>query len=205
MKSTQILLGVGVLSIALPVLALPALATPFKDATGAVHFQTGLTASQKINLELTGTPVTKKIKANQCGLLTIGAPSTSVPMPGSISVAGSAIDTTSLAVAGTPKCSLNSTSGQYELATPVTSNFRTTTGSVVLVSQTPGAEITVEYTGINKIKSVTANKCGLAKLGSTSSPAPATFKFDGTDYNTASLQVKVPDRCIQDMRFTPVL
>jgi hypothetical protein len=184
---------------------LPSIAAPFKDAAGSVHIQDGLTATQKVTLELTGTPLSKKVTVTPCGLATIGAPSSTLAMPGSISVAGNSIDTTSLPIAGTPKCTLNTTTGVYGLATPVTGNFKTTSGQVVLINQTAGSQLTVEYTGINKTKIVTANACGLIKTGSAASPAPATFKYEGTDYTTASLPIAVPARCINGIKYVPVI
>lgn len=184
---------------------LPSIAAPFKDATGAVHIQDGLTAAQKVTLELTGTPLSKKVTVNPCGLATIGAPSSTLGMPGFISVGGNSIDTSSLSIAGTPKCTLNATTGVYELATSVANNFKTTSGQVVLVNQTPGSQLIVEYTGINKTKIVTANACGLIKTGSAASPAPATFKYEGNDYTTASLPIAVPARCIGGIKYVPVI
>lgn len=182
--------------------AIPAIAaTPFKDAAGSVHIQDGYTASQKVSLELTGTPVTKSVKYNQCGLVTIGNPSTSVLMPATITVAGNAVTVASLPLQVTPKCVLNATSGAYSLATPAPANFRTVTGQVVMVGGTPNAAVVVGYDGINKMKSVSANACGFVKLGTTALPAPANFKLDGIDYVTDSLPVQVPSRCIKGVKY----
>ena len=197
----------------LPVLALVgslsiptiAQAAPFKDAAGVVYFQdAGQTAAQKLTIQLTGSPVTKNVTANQCGLATVPVPSATVPMPASIKIGATIVDVSSLSVAATPKCALNSTTGTYALATPAPTNFKTIDGKVVVIGQPASLSQIVEYTGVGKVKTATADKCGMAKLGSTSAPAPSTFQFGGTNYTTASLPVAIPNRCIGGIKYAPV-
>ncbi|MCX5965058.1 MAG: hypothetical protein NT070_18595 [Cyanobacteria bacterium] len=183
-------------------LASSAQAAPFKDAAGVVHFQdAGQTVGQKLNLELTGTPLTRSVVTNQCGLVTIPVPSATVPIPTNVQLGTTNIDTTYLPVSATPKCALNTTTGTYSLLTPVTGNFKTISGQVVVVNQTPSLAQLVQYTGVGKSKVLTVGKCGEAKLGSASAPAPITFKFSGTDYTTASLPMAVPARCIGGIKY----
>jgi hypothetical protein len=203
--SSRVLPILSLAIVAAPSIAPIAQAAPFKDAAGVVYFQdAGQTVGQKLTIELTGTPVTKNATANQCGVLTVPLPGTGLVMPSSIKVGSTIVNVSSLSVAATPKCTLNSTTGVYALATPLTTNSKTIEGKVLVIGQTPSLGQVVEYTGLGKSKTVTADKCSMAKLGSTSAPAPSSFKFMGNDYSLASLSVGVPNRCIGGVRYAPV-
>lgn len=203
-RTTLSILGLAM--IAGPLLAKPVQAAPFKDAAGIVYFQdAGQTVGQKLTIELTGTPVTKTATANQCGLLTVPLPGTGIVIPASIKVGSTIVNVSSLSIAATPKCALNSTTGTYSLLTPAAGNFKTIDGKVVVVGQTPSLGQVVEYTGLGKTKTLTADKCAMAKLGSASVPAPMSFKFMATDYTTSSLSVGVPNRCVGGVRYAPVV
>jgi hypothetical protein len=203
--SSRLLSILGLAAIVVPSMAMNAQAAPFKDAAGVVYFQdAGQTVGQKLTIELTGTPVTKNATANQCGVLTVPLPGTGLVMPSSIKVGTTIVDVSSLSVGATPKCTLNATTGTYSLATPLTGNIKTIEGKILVVGQTPSLGQVVEYTGLGKSKTVTADKCAMAKLGSTSAPAPSTFKFMGNDYSLASLSVSIPNRCIGGIRYAPV-
>ena len=203
-QSIRLLSVLGLVTLSLPTFTLIAQAAPFRDAAGVVHFQEMMqTANQKLVIELTGTPLTKNVTANQCGLATVSVPSATIPMPSSIKLGSTIVAVSTLSVAATPKCALNSTTGLYSLATPAPSSFKTIDGKVVVVGQAPSLSQIVEYTGIGKVKTITADKCALAKLGSASSPAPATFKINGANFTTASLSVSVPKRCIGGVKYSP--
>ena len=203
-QSIRLLSALGLATLSLPTFATIATAAPFKDAAGIVYFQdASQVAAQKLTIELTGTPLTKNVTANQCGLATVPVPSATVPMPSSIKLGNTIVNVASLSVAATPKCSLNSTTGTYSLATPAPNSFKTIDGKVVVVGQAPSLSQVAEYTGIGKVKNVTADKCGMAKLGSTSAPAPSSFKLGGNTYTTSSLSVAAPKRCIGGVKYVP--
>lgn len=167
----------------------------FKDDKGNVHFQTGLTSGQKIEYQA-GSGLTRKVTANYCGLLIVGNPSSTVAMPASITVAGASVDTTSLPVQSVPSCTNN------VLKEPRAADFKDATGRVILVGKTPGVQQEVVYPGVPATKSITANACGYAKISnSTTTPAPANFTYNGTPYDTATLAVQIPNRCIEGNKF----
>lgn len=160
----------------------------FKDADGNIHFQTGLTPNQRV--EISAGQLTRKVTANYCGLLIVPVPS-NAPMPASITVDAAAIDTSTLPVQSVPSCTNN------VLKEPRTANFKDASGRVVLVGKTPGVQSEVTYPGVPSARSLTANSCGYARItNSLTSPAPATFTYNSTPYTTASLPTQVPARCI---------
>jgi len=198
---TQKLLSIAALSGLFVLGALsPVLAAPFKDATGKVHIQdSGMTIGQKVILG-TDTPITKNVIYNQCGIGVLSAPSTTVPMPSAITVNGVSVDVASLPTGVVPKCTLSG--GSFVSSIPVSANFKTADGKVGLIGTANTAAI-VGYTGVFKTKSYTANKCALVSFGSLSSPAPATFAFNGTTYTTATLPIAIPARCIGGVKYVP--
>lgn len=178
----------------------PAIAAPFKDATGKVYIQdSGMTIGQKVIVG-TNTPITKNVIYDQCGIGVLSAPSTTVPMPSAITVNGVSVNVASLPTGVVPKCTLSG--GSFVSSIPVSANFKTADGKVGLVG-TANTAVVVGYTGVFKTKSYTADKCALVSFGSLSAPAPATFSFGGTSYTTASLPVQVPARCIGGIKYVP--
>lgn len=171
----------------------PAMAQ-FKDSTGNIHIQ-NLTPSQKVEYQA-GSGLTRKVAANFCGLLIVPVPSSTVPMPASITVGGASVDTSSLPVQAVPSCTNN------VLKEPRPADFKDATGRVVLVSKTPGVQAEITYPGVPATKSLTANACGYARISnSVTTPAPATFTYGGSPYTTASLATQIPNRCIDGNKF----
>lgn len=165
----------------------------FKDTDGNIHFQSGLTASQKV--EYSAGELSRKITANYCGLVIVPVP-TGASMPASITVDGSSIATGSLSVQSVPQCVNN------VLKEARSANFKDSTGRVIIVGKTAGVQSTVAYPGVPSTKTITANACGYARISnSTTNPAPATFTYNGTNYTTASLTEQVPNRCIDGKKF----
>jgi len=182
------LAAVSCLSVVSPAVA------QFKDSTGSIHFQ-DLAPAQKIEYSA-GDGLTRKIAANFCGLVIAGNPSSTVPMPASISVDGTSFDTAFLPISSVPSCVNN------VLKEPRLENFKDATGRVVLVGRTPGIQSEVVYTGVPATKSLTANACGYARIGnSVTTPAPANFTYLGSSYSTASLSTNIPNRCIDGNKF----
>jgi len=185
------LVGLACLSAATAIS--PAFANPFKDDAGNIHIQ-NLTAGQKVEYS-SGSGLERKITANYCGLLIIPVP-TGATMPASITVDGSAVDTTSLTVQSVPTCTNNT------LKESRTTNFKDANGRVILVGKTSGIQSTVLYNGVPAVKSLTANTCGYARISnSVANPAPADFTYNGQPYTTASLTVQTPNRCIDGKKF----
>jgi hypothetical protein len=184
-------------------IAITAQAAPFKDALGKVYIQdSGIVVGQKLIIG-TDTAVIKNGVFNQCGILTVSAPSTTILMPSTITVNGGSVDVATLPVGVMPKCAFSATTGGYALSIPTTASFKTADGKVGIVGAANSAGAIV-YDGVFKPRSITADKCGMASLGSAASPAPNTFTYGGMSYTKASLTVKVPDRCIGGTRYTPV-
>lgn len=184
---------IGLAAISCLSAASPAFAQ-FKDADGNIHIQ-NLTANQKVEYQ-SGTGLTKKIAANFCGLVIVGVPSATQPMPASITIDGAAFDTTALAVSSVPSCTNN------VLKEPRPTNFKDATGRVVLVGKTPGVQAEVVYTGVPATKSLTANACGYAKISNgTTTPAPVSFTYNSTAFTTAALPVQIANRCIEGNKF----
>lgn len=175
--------------------ATSALAAPFKDSDGNIHFQ-DLTAAQKISVQY-GTYTTKKT-ANGCGLVSISKPSSVATMPASIVVGTDTIDVASLPVQTTPKCTNN------VLAEARSTNYKTSSGTVVVVGKTSGISYDVTFTGVPVTKTSTANACGFVKLtNSATKPAPTAFTYGGQSYDTASLPTQIPSRCYNGIKFVP--
>ncbi len=193
MKLRQRFALIGLASLSVLTAIAPAFAAPFKDADGNIHFQDGLTANQKVEYEAGG--LERKVVANYCGLLIVPVP-TSAAMPGSITVDGAAVDTSTLPVQSVPSCTNN------VLKEARSANFKDANGRVVLVNKTAGVQSTVVYTGVPAVKSLTANTCGYARIGnSTTTPAPASFNYGGSSYTTSTLPVSIPNRCIDGKKF----
>lgn len=165
----------------------------FKDVDGNIHFQTGLSPSQKV--EYSAGELSRKITANFCGLVIVPVP-TGASMPASITVDGTSVNTTTLPVQSVPQC-VNNTLKEARPA-----NFKDSTGRVIIVGKTSGVQSIVAYPGVPSIKSITANACGYARISnSTSNPAPATFTYAGQTYTTATLPEQIPNRCIDGKKF----
>ncbi|HEY9909732.1 MAG TPA: hypothetical protein V6D18_19235 [Thermosynechococcaceae cyanobacterium] len=162
----------------------------FRDSAGNVHFQAaGQTPG--VSLQASTGELSRKLTANYCGILPISKPSSTVPIPASINVNGTAISTSALPVLSAPSCVNN------VLSEARPADFKTAEGRVYLVGRTPGVQYTVSYPGIPAPKSIPVNPCGYGRLSNTlANPVPATFTFNGTSYTTASLPVQNPNICV---------
>jgi hypothetical protein len=175
--------------------ATAALAAPFKDADGNIHIQ-NLTASQKIDIQH-GTHTTKRV-ANGCGLVTVSKPSSIPVMPSSIVVGTDTIDVAALPVQTTPKCTNN------VLAETRSTNYKTASGTVVVVGKTSGVSYDVTFTGVPTTRTSTANACGFVRISNSATrPAPTSFTYGGQSYDTAALPTQIPSRCYNGIKFVP--
>ena len=187
----RLVCGAG--AVGLTMSALPAVAAPFKDSLGNVHIQD---ASPGASLQLEAGELKRTIKANYCGLVIVSKPSSTTPLPATVSVGGDSITVSSLTEMSLPTCKDNALSE----ARP--DNFKTPDGRVVIVGKTVGIGYAVIYPGVPASKSLRANACGFAKMpNSTTNPAPETFSYSGQSYTTSSLPVQEPGRCYDGKKF----
>jgi hypothetical protein len=187
--AAALLLGGATLSF-----ASSAFAAPFKDTTGSIYIQD---AAPNTSVQIQTGELSRKVTANFCGLVTVSVP-TGATMPASITVGTDAIDTTTLPVQTIPRCVDNA------LAEARPANFKDASGRVVVVGKTPGVGYQVTYPGVPANRSLSSNACGFIKISnSVARPAPTSFTYLGTAYDTASLPTQTPARCIDGIKFVP--
>lgn len=166
-----------------------------KDAEGRV-FVRGLTPATPADFTFTGVTQSKIVVSNDCGAAIIKG-STSVPTADSITVAGTVVNTAALGIGVLPSC----VSGAF--STPVTSNFKTATGQVVVIGLTPNSAITVSQLG-NKVKKGTANACGIGRLASSASFTVAgSFTVGGETLNYDTIPTALPPLCRSGNLYLP--
>jgi hypothetical protein len=185
------LLGLAAIALyAAPINAAPPPAV-FKDDAGNVYVHTGVTAGSRVDVDLVGAPLTRKIRAGYCGQITLG-PSTSVPNIGdSVTIGGTVINLASLTVpANVPKCVGNA------FDPPAAANFKTADGKYVLKGYTPGASYDVKFDDVPASANATVNGCSFATIRHTTKrPLPAQIKINGTAHTVASLPTANPPIC----------
>ena len=173
----------------------PAYAIPYngnsvyKTGTGsetAVYFSSTAGSTISVNLGLT-SKFSSKIVGN-CGEVRVTG--SSIGSTPTIKVDATNITVASLPVQTLPACS----SGAF--AEPRTSNFKTSTGDVVVVGKTAGSAIAIDIPQSTS-KSVKINGCGFGVLKNSSSFAiPATFTVNSNSFTLASLSSAVnPPYC----------
>lgn len=139
----------------------------FRDAQNNVYI-TGQSPSSRVSMTYQGMTRSRDYQANSCGWILLRNSSTN-PIPSSISVAGTPVDTTALPTQLLPGCN-NGVAEETRSA-----NFKTNTGDVVIVGRTPGGYVTIQ-TPTDKDRNVTANACGIARFANSTSyqHAPST-------------------------------
>lgn len=191
MRSCVALLGLAAIAFyAAPVDAAPPPAV-FKDSTGNVYVHSGVTAGSRIDVDLVGAPLVRKIRAGYCGQITL-SPSTSISSLGnSVTISGTAINLTTITTPTVlPRCVGNA------FDPPATANFKSTDGRFTLRGYTPGAAYDVTFTDVPSSGNATVNGCSFAIIRNTTArPIPAQIKINGTAQTTASLPVADPPIC----------
>jgi len=167
------------ISLALVIAIVPqsAIANGFtQNAAGVKSFVfVNLPASVPTSMRIVGWPRDIVARPNACGL-TVIAPSTGATISEITFPAASSVEFASLPVQTIPTCSAG------VLAEPRTANFRTATGSVVLVSQSAGLPIRV----IQEItRTLKANACGMARLAPPRQTFPNGWWFEGSSFVAA--------------------
>lgn len=163
----------------------------FKDSAGNVYVHTGVTTGARVDVDLVGAPLTKKIRAGYCGQITL-SPSASIPDLGnSVTISGTNINLTTItATANPPSCTGNT-------FTPATTTpFKLSNGRVVLPGYTAGTSYDVKLNDLPAKASTTVNACSFATIRNTvAKPLPDQIKINGTAYTVASLPVANPPIC----------
>lgn len=188
--------GVAVLALgAIALYTTPINAAPppavFKDALGNVYIHAGVTAGSRVDVDLVGAPLVRRIRAGYCGQISL-SPSTSLPTLGnSVTISGTAINLTTITTpAILPRCVGNA------FDPPATANFKSTDGRFTLRGYTPGVAYDVIFTDLPSSGNATVNGCSFATIRNTTArPIPAQIKVNGTTQTTASLPVADPPIC----------
>lgn len=189
------LLSLGVIALSQS----PANAAPppavFKDSAGNVYIHTGVIAGARVDVDLVGAPLVRRVRAGYCGQLTL-SPSTSLPSLGdSVTINnGTAIDLTTIATTTTPP---SCTGNAFVPAT--TTPYKLSTGRVVLTGYTAGAVYNVKFDDLPSSVNATVNGCSFATIRNTTArPLPAAIKINGTDYTVVTLTTAEPPLCRRD-------
>lgn len=130
----------------------------FRDAQNNIYV-TGQSPSARVSMTYKGLMKSRDYQANSCGWILLRS-STTTPIPASVTVAGTTINTSSLPTQLMPSCN----NGVAEETR--TANFKTNEGTVVIVGRAPSSYVTVQ-TPQDKARSATANACGVAKFSNS--------------------------------------
>ena len=139
-------------------------------AGAKIFIFTGLSPDQSIPIKIVGWPRDKATVPNACGL-TVVAPSTGATIL-QIATASSMINVASLPVQTVPTCSAG------VLAEPRTANFKTSTGSVVLVGQAAGSIRIIQ----DITRNIKSNGCGIARLSPPKQTFAGNWWLEGTSF-----------------------
>jgi hypothetical protein len=156
------LLATATLS-ALPIL--PASAEVFRD--GMDIYITELSPDAPVEVQYPNFQRSRDVRADACGRVVLRNSSTS-PIGSTVTVGGTAMDTSSLPIQLLPKCN----NGIPEEARAA--NFKTSTGDVVIVGHTANSYTTIS-TPTTATRRARANACGFTRLTSSN-----TYQHDPT-------------------------
>lgn len=173
-----------------PVSAAPPPAV-FKDAAGNVYVHAGVTAGSRVDVDLVGAPLSRKIRAGYCGQITL-SPSTSVPTLGNtVTISGTTINLATITTpAVLPRCVGNA------FDPPAAANFKSLDGRFTLRGYTSGVSYDVTFNDLPSSGNATVNGCSFATIRNTTArPLPAQIKINGTAQALASLPIADPPIC----------
>lgn len=188
--------GVALLSVAaIAFYAVPVNSAPppavFKDSGGNVYVHTGVTAGSRLDVDLVGAPLTKKIRAGYCGQLTL-SPSASQPSLGNTVTIG----TTNINLATVPAPAIPPKCVANAFDPPTTTPFKLASGAVILTGYTAGTSYEVKFNDLPSSSGTTVNGCAFATIrNTTKKPLPAQIKVNTTAYTLASLPTADPPIC----------
>ncbi len=158
------------------------------------------TAGNRITVAFPNATSTRRVTANECGLITLRNTS-SRPIANLVSVDGEAINQATLPQQLLPRC----VNGNLEESR--TAHFKTGAGEVVLV-KTPNTVYQAVYSG-GRNRNVTVNACGYGQITTTSTyDLTATefqaFEIGGTAYDLNTLPEASPaPLCRSGNLYTP--
>jgi hypothetical protein len=190
------LLTRSTLVISLLTLAHPASAETFRD--GLDVYVTGLSADSQFEVTYPAIQKSKDIKADACGFLVIRN-STTNPVTGTITVAGTSVDTTTLPTNLLPRC----TNGTPEQAR--STNFKTPTGDIVIVGNAASSfkSVTLPQSQVRRTR---ANACGYVRLASSNSyqhTNTMALTLNGTATTIGNLTQKDAPICRGNVMYVP--
>lgn len=146
-----------------------------QNAAGVKSFVfVGLPPSAPTSMRIVGWPRDITAKPNACGFTAI-APSTGATILQITFPSAPSVEVVSLPVQTIPTCIAG-------VSEPRMGNFRTATGSVILIGQPTGSPIRV-IQGITR--TLNANACGMARLAPPRQTFPNGWWFEGTSFVAA--------------------
>jgi len=168
-----------------------------KDLEGRV-FVRGLTPATPAEFTFLNVNQSRILVSNDCGAVVVRG-STAIPVANSITVNSTVVNTTTLPLGVLPPC----VGGAF--ATPVTGNFKTANGQVVVIGNAANSAITVTQL-INRVRRGTANACGISRLASSASFTVAgDFEVAGTSLNYDTIATGLPPICRGGTLYLPVV
>jgi len=154
-----------------------------QNAAGIKRFVfTGLAANSSISIQIAGWPRDRAAIPNACGL-TIIAPSAGAAIMQLAFAGSNPLNASSLPVQSVPACSGG------VLAEPRTANFKTASGSVVLVGQAAGSVRVIQ----DITRNIKTDGCGIARLAPPKRTFAGGWWFEGTSFTPAGGQVLYAD------------
>lgn len=167
-----------------------------KDAEGRVYVR-GLTPQIPLDFTFIGTNQSRQVVSNGCGAVILRG-TTALPIAANITVGSTPVNVAALPLGLLPAC----TAGAF--AVPVPANFKTASGQVVIIGQTPNTAILVAQLG-DRVRRVTPNACGFARLATSASFTLAgTFNVNGTSVNVDTVSTGLPPICRTGNLYLPV-
>jgi len=166
-----------------------------KDSTGRIYVR-GNTASQPASFSFSGSPQTRRVLANQCGVIVI--PALNGGLPSSVQVSGSVINPSSLPTGTIPRC----VNGSLEV--PVSGDFTTPTFQTVVVNKTPNLAVDAIITGTRE-RSYTADACGTIRITSSASfnPGDSFSVGGGSATSVSAIPTTNPPLCRTGILYLP--
>lgn len=196
MKSTKIT-AVALGSMLVAALAMPAMAEARRDASNNVYI-TGFSANSTQDITFDGTPRTRSVQANRCGVAKV-FPSLSYAAATKITLNSIQFNIPTLPVASPGTCSV--VNGAYvSVNAPTATRFKDAIGAIYFQGLAPSSAQVVSYPELSLGRKITANACGYIKISSTtSSPLTSTTRIkvngDPIGFTVGSLDTVVAPIC----------
>jgi hypothetical protein len=159
---------------------------------GYFYIRDNISPRTRYQVELAGTPTTRAIQANACGMIVL-RPSAKQPFSNgerfeiTDSAAGKtyALANTNLPIKISPKCN----NGQLETS-DIPPVWKTSEGAIAIRNLTPNGAITLKRLDRNSQRTIASNDCGFLRIKLPSSIPSAIF-FNGVAFSTTG-EASVP-------------